>query len=256
MYLGERRIRSAGRLSGSIEMTLPSQLRDLQGVECLVVVREGPRPEIVLQPDLSNVHALYRELWRKLRLGLGAIDDIHEFSLADFTATVFPSGHWQDRPPLAYVEAFAILNRVEDGEGRTAECLSRILAYLAVGAALRLGLTGELALAFGDAVVYLVTDRSPGFGTDFERGKALQIFGEGGRSLARSEPPMEDRVWEQARPRLLRVYEQFHAWQEDAATYTADRTRWYRALRVETGGHVSSVKEYLRTVSASPAGDA
>ncbi|MBI1879961.1 MAG: hypothetical protein HYR94_17375, partial [Chloroflexi bacterium] len=99
MYLGTRKIRSAGRTSGSIELTLPPQLQGLEGVECRLVVRDGPRPEIVLQPDLSAAQALLQELWQKLRLGLIEIREIGEFSSADFTLALFLPRHWQERPP-------------------------------------------------------------------------------------------------------------------------------------------------------------
>ena len=53
MYLGTRRVRSAGRTSGSVEVTLPVQLSVLQGVACRLVVRDGARPELVLEPELG-----------------------------------------------------------------------------------------------------------------------------------------------------------------------------------------------------------
>ena len=52
MDLGVRQIRSAGKGSGSIELTLPADLRDLVGLQCRIMLRDGSRPDIVLQPDL------------------------------------------------------------------------------------------------------------------------------------------------------------------------------------------------------------
>jgi len=95
LYLGTRRIRSAGRTSGSIEITLPVQLQVLEGAECRLMVRDGSRPEIVLQPDLSAAQSLFYELWQKLGLGLREVDEIGDFSPADFTLALFPPRHWQ-----------------------------------------------------------------------------------------------------------------------------------------------------------------
>jgi hypothetical protein len=245
MYLVTRRIRSAGRTSGSIEITLPAQLQVLEGVKCRLMVRDGPRPEIVLQPDLSAAQSLFDALWQKLGLGLGEIDDIGEFSPADFTLALFPPRHWQERPPLAYADALAILRQRSGQEDREPEALPRLLAFLAVAASYRLGLNGTLALAFGDAVAYLVAGTPAGLGTDFERGMAHRTFWGDGRAQQPLGSPFDDQVWQQARTGLRRVYDQFRTWQEDPEVYAAAREKWYRALTVEMGVLASSIEEYV-----------
>jgi hypothetical protein len=287
MDLGMRKIRSAGRSSGSIEITLPALLQFLEGVECRLLVRDGPRPEIVLQAELSAAQDLLQELWQKLRQGLGEIEDLGDFSPSDFSLALFPPRHWQERPPLAYADALAVLqyrkgsgtaHRKESGtahrkgsgtaqraggNGRTPEALVRLLAFLAVAAAYRLGLEDGLALAFGDAVAYLITGTPAGLGTDFERGMAHRAFWGNAppaqtlASAAWSDPDLEgtqdrtlsslftERVWERARPGLQRVYEQFRAWQKNPETYAVARKMWYRALMMEMGARTSSVEAYV-----------
>ncbi|MBU0703252.1 MAG: hypothetical protein KKC18_05235 [Chloroflexi bacterium] len=245
MYLATRRIRSAGRTSGSIEITLPAQLQVLEGAECRLTVRDGPRPEIVLQPDLSAAQTLFHTLWQRLSLGLGEIDEVGDFSPGDFTLALFPPRHWQERPPLAYADGLAVL-RQRAGQGDCEpEALTRLVAFLAVAAGSRLGLEGALALAFGDAVSYLITGTSAGLGTDFERGMAHRTFWVEGRAQQPLGSPCDDQVWQQARPGFRRVYDQFRAWQEDPEAYASDREKWYRALTVEMGVQVSSVEEYV-----------
>ena len=243
MYLGKRAIRSAGRTSGSIEITLPTQLQILEGVECRLTVRDGSRPEIVLQPVLSAAQTLFRALWHNLRLGLGEVDEIGDFSASDFVLTLFPPGHWQERPPLAYTDALALLRwRTACGRGdgppigqedREPEALTRLLAFMAVVAGYRLGMKGSLALAFGDAVAYLITGVPAGLGTDFERGMAHRIFWGEGQAQQLVGFPFDDRVWQQARTGLQRVYDQFRAWQENPDVCAVAREKWYRALTVD-----------------------
>lgn len=252
MYLGSRKIRSAGRTSGSIELTLPPQLQGLEGVECRLVVRDGPRPEIVLQPDLSAAQVLLQELWQKLRLGLTEIGEIGEFSSADFTLALFLPHHWQERPPLAYADVLAVLRQRAGLETHEPEVLTRLLAFLAVVSAYRLGLKGALALAFGDALAYLITHISAGLGTDFERGMAHRAFwGEDGAQQGRGSP-FDDQVWRQAQPGLRHVYDQFRTWQENPEIYTAAREKWYRVLTMELGERVSLVETCLEKSWLSP----
>ena len=103
MYFGSRRIRSAGRASGSVEVTLPPQLHGLQEIKCRLMLRDGTHPEIVLQPDLSSAHTLLLQLWQKLRMGLASIGEIGDFDPSSFTLALFPhatgsSGHRSPTP--------------------------------------------------------------------------------------------------------------------------------------------------------------
>lgn len=245
MYLGTRRIRSAGRTSGSIEITLPALLQVLEGVKCRLTVRDGPRPEIVLQPDLAAAQNLFYTLWKKVRLGLGEIGELPDFSMADFTLAFFPPRHWQERPPLAYADALTVLQSKNGGEGSVEESLSRLLAFLAVTAGYQLGLQGAFALAFGDATAYLITGNTAGLGTDFERGMAHRIFWGENRPQQLHGSPLDEQVWQQARPGFRRVYDQFRNWQENPEVYATAREKWYRALTVEVAVRVSSVEEYV-----------
>ena len=199
MDFGNRRIRSAGRTSGSIEVTLPAQLQGLEEVECRLIVRDGARPEIVLQPDLSAALALFHDLWHNIRAGLGDGEDIGDFDIADFTPALFPPRHWHSRPPLAYADALAVLHRGA-GRGRIPDALPRLIAFLTVVAAHRLGLQSGLALAFGDAVAYLLTGSLVPIGSDFERGLAHRIFWGDGPAGQHDTSALDEQTWRMAQP--------------------------------------------------------
>lgn len=247
MHLGTRRIRSAGRTSGSIEITLPALLQGLKGVNCQLIVRDGPRPEIVLQPDLSAAQDLFQRLWQKIQLGLGEIGELPEFSLANFTLTFFPIQSWQERPSLAYTDALAILQQLdqrasfalsrshENGNGSEGDmdAFARLLASLAVAASYPLGLQGRFALAFGDGLAYLVTGSPTNLSTDFERGMAHRLFWGDNRLPQPFAHPFKNQEWQQARMAFRRVFDQFHTWQETPATCSVARDQWYRALALE-----------------------
>ncbi|MEO0496869.1 MAG: hypothetical protein AAF141_05795 [Pseudomonadota bacterium] len=55
-YVGKRRsIRSAGRTSGSIELTLPGTFRAFLGADCDITVHGGTSPFLMVQPDVAKV---------------------------------------------------------------------------------------------------------------------------------------------------------------------------------------------------------
>lgn len=71
MNLGTRSIRSSGRGSGSIEITLPSALRGLNGLACRVSWQGGATPQIRLVPDLAQPRAATARLWSAVLVALG-----------------------------------------------------------------------------------------------------------------------------------------------------------------------------------------
>ncbi|MCX6054955.1 MAG: hypothetical protein NTZ74_08595 [Chloroflexi bacterium] len=240
MHLGKRKIRSAGRTSGSVEITLPAILHVLEGTMCQLVVRDGPRPEIVLQPDLTLTQDLFNNLWQKIQIGLAEIGELPDFSLADFTPTFFPLQAWQDRPPLSYVDALLVIQQQNQRLPAPhthlmvdEDALTRILASLGVNAGYHFGLQGRFSLAFGDSVSYLVSGNPTSLGTDFERGMAHRLFWEEDSVARPFYRIFEDREWKQACFGFRRVFDQFLGWQETPNSCAIARDQWYRALTAE-----------------------
>lgn len=232
MYVGSRRIRSAGRTSGSVEVTLPPQLHSLLEIECRLLLRDGTHPEIVLQPDLSVAHGLLLRLWQQLRAGLAALGEIGDFDPGAFTLALLPPRHWQQRPPLAYADALLVLHGATGGEARDA--MARLVAFMGIVAGARLGLGEALAPAFGDTVAYLVTGVAPLAGLECERGLTQSLVHEQAPP-AGAASPLDARVWAAAAPSLARAWEQFADWQATPALHAAARQKWYRALLLEMG---------------------
>ncbi len=253
MDWSKRRIRSAGRTSGSVEITLPAEMQALEGVECRLVLRDGARPEIVIQPDTSLAEAVFAELWERLRVAFAKIGDVGDFSLADFDVGLFPARHWRDKPPLSYQDALAIhRSRQEEaspGRFREGSGAIHVVTFLAVDAAYRLGLQDRFAMAFGVVVGYLVSGMSAGHGADFERDVALTLFeGEEKRAVVPIGSLFNKERWEEAQDGFRRVFERFRQWQENPGEYEAARQKWWEALTVETGARVSTVDEYISRI--------
>jgi hypothetical protein len=230
-----------------VEITLPPKLRFLIGTQCQFIVREGSRPEVVLQPDFTAAQNLFQSLWHKIQIGLGEIGDIPGFSLADFTPAFFSYQHWQKQPTLSYADALIIIQQQDNlaysssshfskGKHQSADdkgALARVLASLVVNASYHLGLQRRYALAFGDTVAYLTTGDTTSLGADFERGMAHRIFWSEVTLPQSLLNPFEDRSWQQARSGFRKVFDQLLDWQENPKSYTVARNQWCRALTVE-----------------------
>ena len=233
MHVGASRIRSAGRTSGSIEITLPPALQSFIGINCRIQVRDGVQPEIVLQPDFAGERALTEALWRKLGAALGLGDAAEGFAPSTFVHTLLPLRHWQHGLPIAYAD---VMSLKRSGEERTAaddEALARLLAVLATAMGRSLGLEPSFAAAFGDAVAFVVTHVTAGFGSDFERSMAAGVSRQMRRGPCPSTSPLDDSFWSECEPALRRIREQFRTWQDDPAAFAATRQQWYRALQCE-----------------------
>ncbi|MEI8167485.1 MAG: hypothetical protein WCG26_13980 [Chloroflexales bacterium] len=233
MFVGSRRIRSAGRTSGSVEVTLPPQLHILIEIECRLLLRDGTHPEIVLQPDLSTAHTMLLKLWRWVRAGLAVLGEIGDFDPGAFTLTLLPPRHWQQRPPLAYADALEVLNRGSGDASRDA--LARLVAHMSVVAGVRLGLGEALAPAFGDTVAYLVTGVAPLTGIECERGLTQQLFQTDGPLDQPDATAFDEHVWATIAPSLTLAWEQFADWQSRPESHNTARQQWYRALLLEMG---------------------
>jgi hypothetical protein len=235
-----------------VEITLPVELQFLEGIECELWVRDGVRPEIILRPNVDVAEALFANFWQKLRLGLQRVGEIGDFDLSDFSVALLPPRHWYDKPPLSYQDALTVLSCLKQDKGSTGvqnnNAMLRLVTFLAVNAGYRLGLEGRLAMAFGDAVGYLVSGVSSGQGTDFEREVALSAFGLGERVVAGQIASLSfDGRWEEAGEGLERLFVQFREWQRNPEQYEEARKRWWRAMtKVEIGVSISTLEEYLQ----------
>ncbi len=234
MYLGKCKIRSAGRTSGSIEITLPPALQPFTGLGCRVVVRDGLQPEIVLQPDLAEVRSLLKTLWHRLSIALGTSESTGEFEPSAFVFVLLPPRHWQRGLPLAYADIVHLMHSGEERAAGDPEALARILSALAAAIGRTLGLQASFAFGFGDAVAYAVTQVAAGFGSDFERSMTAGLCRQAQLGERPPGSPLEEEFWHECEPALRRIYEQFRAWQNKPSQYEAARQQWYRALQCES----------------------
>lgn len=234
MYLGMSKVRSAGRTSGSIEMTLPPALQAFTGLDCRVMVRDGLQPEIVLQPNFGDAWSSVEALWEKLGHALGSNESTGVFAPSAFMLTLLPPRHSQRGLPLAYSDLVTLSQRREELSKREQEAVARVLSVLAAAIARDLGLEQTFALGFGDAVAYVVTQVAVGFGTEFERSMAATLYRQAHFGPRPPLSPFDDEFWQEYEPALRRIHEQFRFWQDKPERYEAAQQQWHRALQCES----------------------
>lgn len=236
MQFGTRKIRSSGRGSGSVEITLPVDLAVLEGVPCGIELRDGLMPEVVLRLEFGPLTALFEAAWQRLALGFEGVDDIGVFSESDYVLGLFAERGLPGKPCLAYADALVAGQAMErdgtDGEAsmRTLEAFARILEAMAAVAGARLDLTPGLAGLLGNQIAFAATGAPVPNLDAFARSALLEVSGETG--WCRGDPLSEDR-WRAAQADLKRLYLRIAEWNQDDTRLETARDHWYRARRVE-----------------------
>ena len=236
MQFGKRNIRSAGRSSGSVEITLPVDLGILEGVGCHLGLRDGLMPEIVLRPDLRGVVTVFETCWDRLGLGLEEVGAIGDFSEADYVLGLFPAAKWSFSPPLAYADGL-IIGRSLAGEGAAdqsaLEAFARLVESMAEVAGRRLALADDLAAVFGNQVADLLSGGAIDRRDAFMRGLASDTVGALHAAERGRMNPLGPESWRNAQGELGRLYDQFASWTGEPQALAKAREHWYRARRFE-----------------------
>ncbi len=237
MQFGRRKIRSSGRGSGSVEITLPVDFAVLEGVACGVELRDGLMPEVVLRPDIAALTEIFEAVWERLRLGFERVDDIGEFFEGDYVLGLFAERGMPGRPSLACADALIarrVINGRDVGDAGMAACgpeaFARMFEAMATVAGARLGLAPAMAAWLGNQVGYAATGAPlPNLDT-FARGALAELSGE--IDWCQGEPLSKER-WRAAQPVLHRLYTSIAAWNDDETQLETAREHWYRARRLE-----------------------
>ena len=263
MYIGSRRVRSAGRASGSIEITLPPELTPLEGVLCNIMIRDGARPEIVLKPELSPSALIFARVWGRLHTLFALAGEIGEFPTTDFDVSLLPPtsapplNGANRRPTLVYAyamivgQAFVVRWPEFSTESTTRGAASSLadtirtalfgtIQPLASVAGTRLGLIDGLASLFGHmiALLALPADQEPASPNPLA---GLPVAADGRFEIAWSQqiwveicgkdaPPLGVLAAisndAEAQTALLRIVSQFRDWQEHPERRQTARIAW------------------------------
>jgi hypothetical protein len=237
MHLGKRNIRSAGRSSGSIEVTLPVEFSFLVGVGCGLYLRDGLLPEIVLRPDLREGQNSFKKIWNMLALGFEKIGQIGDFSEADFLISLMHTTKQSSTPVLAYADAIAIFKipYEDDSYRRKAmEAFARTIESMGTVAGKRLGLVDAFSELFGNYVAYVTCGEIADVRDAFIRGFA-RLLCDGKNPSLYQEPHLDDAYWQSSQHDLMIAFDRFMAWSLTPAVYLREREHWYRAREFEVG---------------------
>ena len=235
MDFGRRHIRTAGKGSGSVELTLPTSLRRLVGVSCRVHLNDGEQPAIVLQPELSAARDNFVRIWCSLSSAL-----LGEYS-SDFTAARFefglmPKQGVRSAPYLCWEDGLAL-----SAAAPASAPLGRVVAACTESLADELGIASFMADAFGIACGFLSCGHivSP----DWQEAcdiTAMQLASHTGWSpgaALRASPDINsDPFWALLTPGLTATAEFFIAMSQPGSGYPALHSAWRRGRSIELNG--------------------
>jgi hypothetical protein len=232
MDLGTRQIRTAGKGSGSVELTLPGELRRLVGLPCRILLHDGERPDIVLQPDMARAREAFAALWRALALNLLG-EPAPEFPCAAFSFGLLPRHGAPDSPYLCWQDGLALGAGVAEAEAvarSIAACADQMAADLAIAPALAgpfgavCGFTAIGRVAFPEWQVHADVAAST---------LATNTAWQPGRALANTPDTRAQAFWALLKPGLCAVAELFAAWSLPGSAYPALRAAWRRGRAIE-----------------------
>jgi hypothetical protein len=235
MDLGTRSIRSAGQGSGSVEVTLPVAFRGLAGLPCRLELRDGLRPEIVLQPELRSARAAFARLWSLLATAIGADVTAHP-PLADAFVTLWPGaarpGH---QPALAWSDGLALAAPAPHDAAPVARSISAFATLLAPS----LGIADRLAAGFGVAAGFVLAGHAaPGAEAACDIAAALAArdgMAPGAPLAATGDALSAD--FARAAARVLEPLRDAHLdWTADPPRHAALLAAWRRGVALELGG--------------------
>jgi hypothetical protein len=244
MDLGVRQIRSAGKGSGSIELTLPSELRDLVGLQCRVVLRDGGRPDIVLQPDFGCGQKAFSAFWQKMAAALLPDDiDAPPMPMGAFGFGLQPRAPGGVLPFLSWCDGLALAAPPPHDRGVVARTVSAFAQAIAGW----LDIDPSMAAGFGSACGHLVcgVPAAPDVQEACDLvAAALQdravadetALAPGGASEACAAGVLSPAFWRHATPLLVATADLFRGWTRDPAGHATLRAAWRRGRAIEMGG--------------------
>ncbi len=240
-----RQIRTAGKGSGSVELTLPGALRGLVGLPCRILLHDGEQPDIVLQPALSAARAAFAAVFQGCALALldepGPPFDAAAFRfglLAPPLLVPGGAGPVAAAPALSWQDGLALAAAGEPGAPPAAAAAAgRVVAACAEALAAELGIMPALAPRFGAVCGFLAAGRvvvaAWQEACDIAAARlADQPAWQPG--LAAGLDPCGTAFWSQLSPGLLAAADLFAALSQDDAAYPDLQAAWRRGHALET----------------------
>jgi len=234
--LGTRPIRTAGKGSGSVEVTLPADLRPMVGLPCRITLHDGAQPDIVLRPDLEPVRDVFAQFWQMVCIAMadalpGTVAP--GWSTEAFSFGLHPKEAGQGTPCLAWADGLALAGIAADvrAVGRCAASCASVLAA-------ECDITTAFAADFGAVCGFLMCGQhvftqwaEP---CDIAATSLREpVLRRAGQSWA-DNPDWRCRdLWSGLRPGFAALATGFAHWSHNPADYLQLRAAWRRGRSIE-----------------------
>jgi hypothetical protein len=254
MDLGVRQIRTSGKGSGSVELTLPRELRHLVGLPCRITLHDGVRPDIVLQPDLTAAFDALSYIWRAVLRACaedGAARGAERFPAAAFAFGLRPLPAAPGTPYLSWQDGLAVASGAAQAGQDEAGAAARCIAACATQYAAEIDIAAGLAAPFGAVCGFLACGTlaypawqeacdiaasqwhgAPAPGRQ-DCALAGRIAWQPGAAWRTVQDALCDRFWRIAAPGLVRSARLFAGWSAPGSAYPALCAAWRRGRSIE-----------------------
>jgi hypothetical protein len=231
MDFGTRLIRTAGKGSGSVEVTLPAALRRLVGLPCRITLHDGAQPDIVLQPDLAGARAAFAVIWHGMAQALAA-DPAPDFASAGFHFGLLPQQAAPATPYLCWQDGLALAS------GGSPAAAAEVIAACGENLAPETGVAPALAAQFGAACGFVAVGEilHPGWQEPCDIA-AMELSGHAawlpGAAFAASPDIRAPAFWAVLAPGLSALAALFAALSQPGSAYPALHAAWRRGRSIE-----------------------
>ncbi len=226
----QRRIRSSGKTTGSVEITLPPEFQVFTGIDCQLIGQGGKTPSLTIIPSVSDIEARLTEIWKSMEVGFGIKSNgfpsdklVYTFDISKYECDRLEVG----LRDCGFLAASSVNNQTTAHSARLMVNLCHCFL-----AQTRLIETPGFDAFLANAVVHVVTGDNPAFGL-FERDTVAVALSNPDNNKVSSNCSLTSAVrWLHYSPQISQLVAHVKRMSLETSTLDNQRRDWSRAQRI------------------------
>jgi hypothetical protein len=225
-----RRIRSSGKTTGSVEITLPPEFQIFAGMECRLIGQGGLTPSLTIIPGVDGIEKHMRQIWSVIAIGFGIAD--HAYPAAKIRYTFDTTKYEDGILEVGLRDCGWLMNAPLSTQPtvQSARLLVNLCHCFIAEAKPVTTLGYHLFLA--NSVVYVVCGDNPALGL-FERDTVSVALHDGEIAPGNNDESIISAArWAHSRPAISRLLDHVKRMSHANSTLDDQRKDWSRAQRI------------------------